>query len=432
MPRSAAKSQADKRRCRSTVQVTPPPTQEVEVEDIIPGRLTQPQWMDMLIQEDADETVGEIMEELLSKVMEGCLKVYIERQLAPFSASWAESYLTQILEQRIVSLDEGEGPEEASKTEDSEPMPATSDAWAQGCVPVENASPRLHLASQQEVDIGQVPVQTEPSVKQQCNVMAQANSSPKTSEKQTSPRRPVRDKRYKLLSPRPSLNIDLEKKQQIILPPKPVPRKSLPPLSCSAEKQDVEGKNKTPSVSNRTTGSLHQHKDYQRIPRLDPSSLPRHFIFPQYEILDNNCAKPNSKKPSGQSKLEPRYNKKQTEWTVTSLKPLTSSQDRPEKFQRRKDADLWQKKLSPYRHRREGMVSSGPLRLETMELAKGVSLLEPQAVDINSFKFKLPAPSTKLRLIQSDAAVPLFSVEQVTTGPPPQVTPLFQSENWDN
>uniref|UniRef100_A0A8C4IUR6 Uncharacterized protein n=1 Tax=Dicentrarchus labrax TaxID=13489 RepID=A0A8C4IUR6_DICLA len=400
------------RRCRSTVQVTPPPTQEVEVEDIIPGRLTQPQWMDMLIQEDADETVGEIMEELLSKVMEGCLKVYIERQLAPFSASWAESYLTQILEQRIVSLDEGEGPEEASKTEDSEPMPATSDAWAQGCVPVENASPRLHLASQQVVliflfckaslHISPEKLCVSPSVKQQCNVMAQANSSPKTSEKQTSPRRPVRDKRYKLLSPRPSLNIDLEKKQQIILPPKPVPRKSLPPLSCSAEKQDVEGKNKTPSVSNRTTGSLHQHKDYQRIPRLDPSSLPRHFIFPQYEILDNNCAKPNSKKPSGQSKLEPRYNKKQTEWTVTSLKPLTR------------------------------MVSSGPLRLETMELAKGVSLLEPQAVDINSFKFKLPAPSTKLRLIQSDAAVPLFSVEQVTTGPPPQVTPLFQSENWDN
>ncbi|XP_035514842.1 uncharacterized protein C2orf81 homolog [Morone saxatilis] len=423
MPRSAAKSQADKRRCRSTVQVTPPPTQEVEVEDIIPGRLTQPQWMDMLIQEDADETVGEIMEELLSKVMEGCLKVYIERQLAPFSASWAERHLTQILERRIVSLDEGEGPEEASKTEDSEPMPAISDAWAQGCVPVENASPRPRLASQQEVDIGQVvPVQTEPSVDQQCNVMAQANSSPKQSEKQTSPRRPVRDKRYKLLSPRPSLKIDLEKKQQIISPPKLVPRKSLPPL----------GKDKTHSFSNRTTGSLHQHKDHRPIPRLDPSSLPRHFVFPQYEILDNNCTKPNSKKPSGQSKLEPRYNKKQTEWTVTSLKPLTSSQDQPERFQRRKDADVWLKKLSPYRHRREGMESSGPLRLETMELAEGVSLLDPQAVDSNSFKFNLPAPSTKLRLIQSDAAVPLFSVQQVTTGPPPQVTPLFQSKNWDN
>ncbi|XP_034451424.1 uncharacterized protein C2orf81 homolog [Hippoglossus hippoglossus] len=178
MPRSAAKSQAGKSRRMSSVPVTPLPTQELE---IITGRLTQTQWNKILIQEENDEIVGEIMDELLSKVMDGCLKVYVERQLEPFSASWAKNYLTQILEQQIMCPDEGEGPEEASKSEDSEPMPATCDAWAQGCVPVVIATPRLShpTSAQQEDEVVQAPAQSGPGVDQQCVVMAQTNSSPK-------------------------------------------------------------------------------------------------------------------------------------------------------------------------------------------------------------------------------------------------------------
>lgn len=81
MPRSATKVQTDKHRRRSSVQVISPAAQEQKGEDIIPGHSTRTQWTNMLLQEDADEAVGEILDELLRKVMKGCLDVYTESQV---------------------------------------------------------------------------------------------------------------------------------------------------------------------------------------------------------------------------------------------------------------------------------------------------------------------------------------------------------------
>ncbi|XP_060927112.1 uncharacterized protein C2orf81 homolog [Limanda limanda] len=396
MPRSVAKSQAGKSRRMSSVPVTPLPTQELE---IIPGRLTKTQWNKTLIQEENDEIVGEIMDELMSKVMDGCLQVHVERQLEPFAACWAKNYLTQILEQQIMCPDEGEGPEEASKTEDSEPMSSLIDSWAQGYVPVVIATPRLShpTSAQQEADVDQVPAQTGPADDQQCDVMAQTKSSPKQPDMETSPRKPVDNKQCKVLIPRPPPKIDVKKKQQFNFPPKPVAGILPPILSCSELKKDVEAEDKRGvyCVYNNMAGPSHQFKKYQSIPRLDSSSLPRHAIFPEYEIVDSDQEKPNPKKPSRLSKLEPKYNKQKSDWTITTVMPLTSSKNKPAKFHRRNEADVFLKKLSPFRRRQEGMKFSGSLKLDTMVLAQGVTMRDAQASATKMPKSKPKAGRSK-------------------------------------
>jgi len=226
---------------------------------------------------------------------------------------------------------------------------------------------------------------------------------------------PVSSECHEALSPRPPPKIERKKKQWVHLPP--VPSKLLPRLSCSAEKRDVdvEGHNSIHSLHNHTTGSSYHRKTDRPTQKLDPSCLPRHCVFPQYEIVDDDDTKPNSKKPSGLSTREPRHSEQRTDCTVTSLTQRPSS-------------GVWLKTLSPSRQRKDRMLSSGSLRLDTMVFAKGVSLLDSQEVGINTHKCNPPTKSTKPRPTRSDVAEPMLSVDQVTTDPPPQVTPLFQSK----
>lgn len=80
-PRSATKSQADKKGRKSSAQVATPQPQDADEEDTISGRFTRSQWSDILSQEDSDEIVGEITQELMTKVMRGTLNAYIEKQV---------------------------------------------------------------------------------------------------------------------------------------------------------------------------------------------------------------------------------------------------------------------------------------------------------------------------------------------------------------
>lgn len=261
--------------------------------------------------------------------------------------------------------------------------------------------------------------------KQQRNAATQlAYSSPHQHKKGTTLSSPARSDQGKVPCPCPPLKL---KKQKMNLTPRPLPGQLLPPITTSPEREEVELKRESKPLlaPNSMTGSLLPLRNQRPIPKLDPNHLPQHCVFPQHMILDNVtppiCQK-SSGKPSQLTKLEP-ISKPQTEMA-------TSSSDDSGMLLKRDETDfrLDQLSSSTYGRSRERMSSSGPLTLDKMKLAEGVSLLDPPADEKNYLQSKPPGLATNLNPIQSDAAVPLYSVEQVIAGPP-QVTPLFQHQN---
>lgn len=372
-------------------------------------------------------------------------KSYVGLQLSAFAVLWAKSYLTEFVERHIMFLDGGEEPEEASSTEDSEAVPTPSDPWLLGCTPVVTATPQhptslkqvlfltgsthisnvsivvcvIHITTvllyfPQAADVTQAEKQTpaQSTTKQQCEGATQITHIP-----------PQQHQREAILSSRitvPPLKLK-EKKLNSTSPRLPV--RLLPPITTSAKREEVKVKHRKLSAPQSTTGSLHQLRNQRPIPKLDPSCLPQLCVFPQHAVLDNiqptKCQKPSGRL-SQLTKLEPVREH--------HLDSATSSRDLSGTFLKRDEADLslGYSSISTYKHSRERTGSSGRLSLEKIKLAEGVSLLDPDnKIYLPS---KLPSLSTKLNPIQSDAALPLYSVEQVIAGPP-QVKPLIQPQN---
>lgn len=49
--------------------------------DIVPGRLSETQWLALLAAEEGDRDVGDVLAELLGRVLEECFHVYLARQV---------------------------------------------------------------------------------------------------------------------------------------------------------------------------------------------------------------------------------------------------------------------------------------------------------------------------------------------------------------
>ncbi|ELW64008.1 hypothetical protein TREES_T100006717, partial [Tupaia chinensis] len=123
---------------RSKAEKVRPPTVPVPQVDIVPGRLNEAEWMALMALEEGEDVVGDILADLLARVMDSAFKVYLTQQCIPFTISQAREAMLQITEWRFLARDEGESAVAKDPTwgEDEEPLACTTDSWAQGSVPV--------------------------------------------------------------------------------------------------------------------------------------------------------------------------------------------------------------------------------------------------------------------------------------------------------
>uniref|UniRef100_G3RII1 Chromosome 2 open reading frame 81 n=1 Tax=Gorilla gorilla gorilla TaxID=9595 RepID=G3RII1_GORGO len=143
---------------RSKAEKVRPPTVPVPQVDIVPGRLSEAEWMALTALEEGEDVVGDILADLLARVMDSAFKVYLTQQCIPFTISQAREAMLQITEWRFLARDEGESAVAGDPTwgEDEEPSACTTDSWAQGSVPVLHASTSEGLENFQGEDPGGV------------------------------------------------------------------------------------------------------------------------------------------------------------------------------------------------------------------------------------------------------------------------------------
>ncbi|XP_036036941.1 uncharacterized protein C2orf81 homolog isoform X2 [Onychomys torridus] len=80
MSHEGSRQARDRGVTRSKAEKARPPTQPVPQVDIVPGRLNEAEWIAFLSLEEGEDVVGDILADLLARVMECAFKVYLTQQ----------------------------------------------------------------------------------------------------------------------------------------------------------------------------------------------------------------------------------------------------------------------------------------------------------------------------------------------------------------
>ncbi|XP_012974689.1 uncharacterized protein C2orf81 homolog isoform X2 [Mesocricetus auratus] len=80
MSHEGSRQARDRGVTRSKAEKARPPTQPVPQVDIVPGRLNEAEWIAFMSLEEGEDVVGDILADLLTRVMECAFKVYLNQQ----------------------------------------------------------------------------------------------------------------------------------------------------------------------------------------------------------------------------------------------------------------------------------------------------------------------------------------------------------------
>ncbi|XP_073506354.1 uncharacterized protein C2orf81 homolog isoform X2 [Phyllobates terribilis] len=429
LPRvSVSKSRGDKSR---TVTVAPLPPVTV---DIIPGRFTEDDWMSMVTAEDGEDVVGDLVDSLISHVMEECLTVYLQQQVIPYTVSQARDAMLQIVQWTFVPRDEGKHKPDSESTWQEEPQPCPHDSWAQGCVPVTQPVRTPHFSQSQHpiTDIQEETPRTgEP---------AGAKEDPPQSSQEQVPILKI----YAPPSPQPVI-----KPTPPTAPPKtrPVYRPHRGPLRSAGLKNITKSLEETEkemllkqldkkeSANEETIDllptSLHnilkiqlgrppQKKDviYDHagnvlsVPKVELCKLPQHHVHPRIEVLDIST---ESRKLM--------ITRKRREAAVKRSLVSSSSSNPPTLHNKIMD-------IQPTTGIEDSQAPASIL-LDTMPLTQGVILKKGDATERGSVyslrQRELISKKVRrdLRPIKASIPLPSLAVEQVLKNNIPQVQPFI-------
>ncbi|KAJ8363463.1 hypothetical protein SKAU_G00122940 [Synaphobranchus kaupii] len=414
MPPGTPKSRS--KRGRASASPAPNQTQNPGTGDVVPGRLTKSEWVTMVTGQEGEEAVSEILDELMCHVMEKCYRVYLYRQLLPFTVSKARDTLEQALEWHFFMQDRGEGPESAALwAEGPEPRPGVTDSWAEGSVPVRSSSSPAPLTSAPQAG-PHVPKSlqrtTAPPVGKAATPQDKDNIQP-LSQASAVHNNPGKEQRGRAEEPgaggiSPTPTPPPRRKRQpphqsglpaLRTPPLPLLGQSLARTPCSDERDP------TAAVPKATRPPRPRPPDVPAVQRLNPTRLPRRYFCPGFEVLKSSPAALPSRMRGARRPQAPSLYEGLSKWgppggpvCVFSTRNLQDGGP-PQGF-------------SPL---------SACLLLDAMKLAPGVSIRAP-AKPLKE-RPSQPEPSPHLIPIRSSLPAPPPIRDRLILGPPPRVVP---------